>query len=80
MGKQDADARPSGEEKQSEYPKADRRRPDKERKVWVEVYPGGDCHIELGRMNADEQYLQSGEAKALRDLLNEMLPEDEDEQ
>jgi len=63
----------NGKEQQPEYPKVDKRRPDKERKVWVEVYPGGDCMVELGDMSGEKQYLQSGEAEALRDLLNEML-------
>jgi hypothetical protein len=70
-----SNARPEHGEQQSEYPKVGKRRPDKERKVWVEVYPGGDCQIELGHKDGPEQYLQGNEAEALRDLLNELLPE-----
>jgi len=67
------DATPSGEEQQNERPETAQRRPEKERKVWAEAYPGGDVMVELGHMDTGELYLQSGEAEALRDVLNELL-------
>lgn len=60
-----------------ERPRSAKRRPKNERKVWAESYPGGDLHIELGHMNTEELYLQSGEAEALREMLNELYEDGE---
>lgn len=44
------------------------------RKVWAEMYPGGDAVIEIGSMEHVEQvYLASGEVEAVRDSLDELL-------
>ena len=44
------------------------------RKVWVEMYPGGDAMIELGGIDCDEElYLSSGEAEALLDALGDLV-------
>lgn len=66
--------KPSSE---TEHPKNAIRRPENERKVWAESYPGGDLQIEVGHIdNSEELYLMSGEAEALREILNELSPDD----
>lgn len=55
-------------------PTSVKKRPKRERKVWVEMYPGGDAMIEVGNMDyKKELYLQSGEAEALYESLDELL-------
>ncbi|MGB9966143.1 hypothetical protein [Halobacterium hubeiense] len=60
-------------------PQAATRRPEEARKVWAEVYPGGDVMIELGGIDCDKElYLMPGEAGALREVLDELeVGEDE---
>lgn len=72
----------SGTEEESaedNRPQAATRRPEEARKVWAEVYPGGDVMIELGGIDCDKElYLMSGEAGALREVLNELVGQEED--
>lgn len=43
-------------------------------KVWAECYPGGDMMIELGGIDCDRDlYVNSAEAKALQEVINELL-------
>ena len=69
-------------EKDSKRPEAARSRPDTDvgRKVWAEVYPGGDMMIEVGGVEENaELYLCAGEPEALKDVLEELLDGDLDE-
>lgn len=51
------------------------------RKVWVEMYPGGDAMIELGGIRSDEElYLSSGEPEALLEALEELIERKEGEE
>jgi hypothetical protein len=44
------------------------------RKVWVEMYPGGDAMIELGGIDCDKElYLSGGEPEALLDALEDLV-------
>ena len=63
------------DEAATDRPRATRVNPDGEaRKVWAEVYPGGDMMIEIGGMDCDEElYLMSDEPEALREVLNDLL-------
>ena len=74
-----AERQPSDQlENETERRKSAIRRPENERKVWAESYPGGDLQIEVGHMeNTEELYLMSGEAEALREILNELYADDE---
>lgn len=65
----------------SPYPLAMDSYPDNPggRKVWVEMYPGGDAMIEVGGMNADELYVSSGEAEELHELLGDLIDKSEDD-
>lgn len=71
MSDADADARsatalPHAVTKRADDPEA--------RKVWVEMYPGGDAMIELGGIGCDEElYLSSGEPEALMEALRELI-------
>lgn len=61
---------------EAELPHAVTKRSDdpEARKVWVEMYPGGDAMIELGGIDCDEEiYLSSGEAEALHDALGDLV-------
>ncbi len=49
------------------------------RKVWVEMYPGGDAMIELGGIDCDEElYLSKGEPEALLEALEELVERKEE--
>lgn len=63
-------------EADTERPKTAKSYPDDERgrKVWAEVYPGGDMQIELGGIRCDEElYLSPGEPEALLEVLEDLV-------
>ena len=43
------------------------------RKVWIEMYPGGDAMIEVGGMDSDDLYVGSGEVETLYEVLGELI-------